>query len=93
MFRICGANVHCLDVQEAHIRARSKSERAPMKTFIHVKNWELSACTPFVPGIFYPRKIQNFGAPGINAGVRPKDERIRTNTFTYVQVLDVQGKY
>ena len=27
MFRICDANVQGLDVQEAHIRARSKSER------------------------------------------------------------------
>ena len=44
-----------------------------------------------VPGIFWPRKIQNFGAPGMNASVRPKHERIRTNTFTYVQVLDVHG--
>ena len=93
MFRICNANVQGLDVQEAHIRARSKSERAPMKTFMYVQNLELCACTPLVPGIFWPRKIQNFGAPGMNAGVRPKHERIRTNTFTYVQVLDVHGKY
>ena len=91
--RICDANVQGLDVQEAHIRARSKSERAPMKTFMYVQNLELRACTPLVPGIFWPRKIQNFGAPGMNAGVRPKHERIRTNTFTYVQVLDVHGKY
>ena len=93
VFRICDANVQGLDVQEAHIRARSKSERAPMKTFMYVQNLELRACTPLVPGIFWPRKIQNFGAPGMNAGVRPKHERIRTNTFTYVQVLDVHGKY
>ena len=93
VFRICEANVQGLDVQEAHIRARSKSERAPMKTFMYVQNLELRACTPLVPGIFWRRKIQNFGAPGMNAGVRPKHERIRTNTFTYVQVLDVHGKY
>ena len=93
VFRICDANVQGLDVQEAHIRARSKSERAPMKTFMYVQNLELRACTPLVPGIFWPRKIQNFGAPGMNPGVRPKHERIRTNTFTYVQLLDVHGKY
>ena len=93
VFRICDTNVQGLDVQEAHIRARSKSERAPMKTFMYVQNLELRACTPLVPGIFWPRKIQNFGAPGMNAGVRPKHERIRTNTFIYVQVLDVHGKY
>ena len=93
VFRICAANVQGLDVQEAHIRARSKSERAPMKTFIYVQNLELRACTPLVPGIFWPRKIQNFDAPGLNAGVHPKVERIRTNTFTYVQVLDVHRKY
>ena len=93
MFRICDANVQGLDVQEAHIRARAKSERAPMKPFMHVQNLELSACTTLVLGIFWPRKIQNLGAPGMNAGVRPKHERIRTNTFTYVQVLDVHGKY
>ena len=63
------------------------------KTFMYVQNLELRACTPLVPGIFWPRKIQNFGAPSMNAGVRPKHERIRTNTFTYVQVLDVHGKY
>ena len=88
MFRICNANVQRLDVQEAHIRAR-----APLKTFMHVQNLELSACTPLVLGIFWPRKIQKFGAPGMNASVRPKHERIRTNTFTYVQVLDVHRKY
>ena len=93
VFRICEANVQGLDVQEVHIRARSKSERAPMKTFMYVQNLELRACTPLVPGIFWPRKIQNFGAPGMNAGVRSKHERIRTNTFTYDQVLDVHGKY
>ena len=76
------------NTDEAHIRAR-----APMKTFMHVQNLELSACTPLVLGIFWPRKIVNFSAPGMNAGVRPKHERIRTNTFTYVQVLDVHGKY
>ena len=56
MFRTCDANVQCLDVQEAHIRARSKSESAPMKTFMYVQNLELGACTPLVPGIFGPEK-------------------------------------
>ena len=90
VFPICEGNGQCLDVQEAHICVRSKSEHAPMKTFMQVQNLELSACTPMVLGIFWPRKIQNFGAPGMNAGVH---KRIRTNTFIYIQVLDVHGKY
>ena len=59
---------------------------------MYVQNLELGACTPLVPGIFWPRKIQNFGSPGMHAGVRPKHERTRMNTFTNVQVLDVHEK-
>ena len=65
-------------MREARIRARSKSERAPMKTFMHVQNLDLSACTPLVLGIFWPRKIQNFGALGMNAGVRVVKKRSET---------------
>ena len=60
VFRICDANVQGLDVQEAHIRARSKSERAPMKTFMYVQNLELRVCTPLVPGNFFAPKNPKF---------------------------------
>ena len=56
MFRICDANVQDLDVQEAHIRARSKSERAPMKTFMYVQIWSCVLVLHWCQGFFGPEK-------------------------------------
>ena len=78
VFRICNAKVQAR-ICRRHIRARSK--------------FGVKCLYAIGARDFWPRKIQNFGARGMDADDHPKHKCIRTNTFIYVQVLDVHGKY
>ena len=81
MFRICDANVRRLDVQVAQVCARSKSERVPIKTFLHVHGVKC----------LYPIGTGDFLAPK-NPKVWCTRHECRY-TSIYVQYLDVNGNF